>query len=123
MNEVRPPWVVYPEYFPGHTFWRQAGQPYLAYTWEPFWNSLSSEEQSAFLDKWDAPEDWRHFYSPEYRVLLDELDADVSGPVDKVAAPIQKPATLLQKIGTALRIAVFAMGCVFIVFGIFRCLN
>ena len=37
-------------------------EAWLACVWEPYWQSLTEEEQERYLKKWDVPSDWRHLY-------------------------------------------------------------
>ena len=57
--EVKPPWVVYPEFPPGDGFWRQAGEGYYAYGWLPYLTSLSPDEKHAYFTRWPVPPEWR----------------------------------------------------------------
>lgn len=38
--------------------------------WNTFGEAMSKEEQVAYLDKWDAPQDWRAFYSEWWQSFL-----------------------------------------------------
>ena len=125
MKEIKPPWVAHPGYPPHDIFWRQPGEAWAVHVWLPYWTSLSPDEQAAFLDKWDAPVEWREYYSPEFQAWLAELD----GPggfvmrnnlcVQSEAAiradreqpkPQKKPPGLLSKVGTVLKIVLMAVG-------------
>lgn len=61
-EEIEPPWIAYPGYPPGDFFWRDAGEPWVHYVWKPYWDSLTREEQEAYLQRWNAPEEWRYYY-------------------------------------------------------------
>lgn len=74
MNEIKPPWIEYPGYPPGDGFWRQSGEAWFAYVWEPFWNKLTDQEQRDYLNRLNAPVEWRSFYSREFQDWLkDEI--------------------------------------------------
>jgi len=74
-NEIDPPWVKYPNYPPADTFWRQAGEPWFTLVWEPYWKSLTSEEQATYLSRWSVPEIWRLFYfEPDFEEWLRSTD-------------------------------------------------
>jgi hypothetical protein len=76
-NEVPPPWSEYPGFPPGDMFWREAGQPWLVYVWEPFWKSLTPERQQDYLRRWNVPDVWRMFYfDSAFREWLDSVDED-----------------------------------------------
>ena len=75
MSEPKPPWIVYPDFPPYDTFWRQSGECYLKYVWEPYWLKLSENEQAVYLEKWPPPKKWYDFYlDDEYRKMLQEID-------------------------------------------------
>lgn len=59
MSEILPPWIRYPDYPPMDPFWRQTGEYYKAYEWDPYWQSLDPEEKTALLEKWPMPADWK----------------------------------------------------------------
>jgi len=71
------PWVKYPGFPPFDGFWRQTGEYWLAYVWEPYWNALSLEEKEAYLQRWDVPDVWREYsayINPEFAKLLESID-------------------------------------------------
>lgn len=72
MNEIKPPWLECPEFPPYDTFWRQSGEFWLKYIWEPYWNSLSDEQKEIYLQKWQVPKVWIDFYFDTR--WLDDLD-------------------------------------------------
>jgi hypothetical protein len=75
MNEIKPPWIEYPEYPPYDTFWRQAGEFYLKDMWEPYWKSLSDGQREEYLQKWHVPRKWKDFYfDTEWLDDLDDID-------------------------------------------------
>lgn len=58
--EPEPPWRKYPgeETFWGG--WRQGhSEAWLKDIWLPFWSSLTHEDRLAYLEKWNAPDQWR----------------------------------------------------------------
>ena len=59
---IEPPWIKYPNYPPYDTFWRQAGEYWFAYVWEPFWLNLTPSEQANYVQKWNPPQVWMNFY-------------------------------------------------------------
>lgn len=71
---IEPPWITYPGYPPYDMFWRQSGQAWLLYVWEPYWKGLSQEEQKVYLKQWDVPQVWIDCYFET--AWLDELDTD-----------------------------------------------
>ena len=74
-NEILPPWVTYPGYPPGDTFWRQSGEAWFHYVWKPYFESLSSEEKELYLKRWNTPEIWQKFYfNEEFQNWLKEVD-------------------------------------------------
>ncbi len=69
MQEIKPPWIAYPGYPPGDFFWRDAGDAYYGYAWDPFWQQLNDQEKTEYLDRWDAPEEWRWWLLEFYPTL------------------------------------------------------
>jgi hypothetical protein len=58
--EQPPPWIVYPDSAPFWGGWRQGeSEAWLLEIWLPFWNSLPSEGRLKYLNKWEAPTEWR----------------------------------------------------------------
>lgn len=62
LDEIEPPWIKYPGYPPGDTFWRQSGELWFSLVWRPYWQSLNIEQQAGYLSKWKVPDVWRDFY-------------------------------------------------------------
>lgn len=75
-KEVSPPWIAYPGFPPGDFFWRDAGQPWFAYVWEPYWKSLTTQEQQAYLDKWTVQEDWEWYFDADLQAWLASIDEE-----------------------------------------------
>jgi hypothetical protein len=65
-----PPWEAFPEYDSFTPAWRQgAGEYWMHDAWWPFWEQLSWTERAAYLDRWDASEDWREYLTTVYSYL------------------------------------------------------
>jgi hypothetical protein len=82
--EVDAPWSAYPisDVFGGPIWggWRQGtSEGWIKDIWYPFWRRLSKEERLTYLDKWQAPEDWREYLLPEER--LSSLAAEERGTI------------------------------------------
>jgi hypothetical protein len=76
-EEVQPPWVAYPGYGPGDTFWRQTGEAFMALVWEPYYEALSEEEKDAYLKRWQVPQEWWNFYfDPAWRAFMESADEE-----------------------------------------------
>ena len=75
-REVRPPWIAYSGILPGDSFWKYGGEAYMQDAFLPYVNSLNEDEKSAYLTRWDVPEDWAFFFDPELKEFLDELDTE-----------------------------------------------
>jgi hypothetical protein len=55
-----PPWKVFPAFTPSMLPATQgAEESWFDEEWRPFWASLSPLERHAYLDHWDATEEWR----------------------------------------------------------------
>ncbi len=77
MTEIRPPWIEYPDYPPYDTFWRQSGQLWFKYLWEPYWHNLSAEQQEKYLRRWNVPQMWHDFYfDTTWHDFLETLEDD-----------------------------------------------
>jgi hypothetical protein len=63
IEQVRPPWVQYPDTEPWWGGWRQGtSEEWLQRTWLPFWRSLSDANREAYLQRWPPPtDDWRTY--------------------------------------------------------------
>ena len=74
-GEVRPPWIEYPGFGPTDFFWRQSGEAWRHYVWEPYYNALGPEEQAAYRTYWKVPQEWWDFYfDPEWCAFMDHVD-------------------------------------------------
>lgn len=74
-NEITPPWIKFPGFPPGDFLWREAGQPWLIYVWEPFWQKLSEAEQEAYLIKYEVPDEWkRYYFDKDFKAWLETVD-------------------------------------------------
>lgn len=73
-SEISPPWTQFPEYPPTNSFWRREGEWWALTVWLPFWSKLSDSERQNILDKYDAPEAWKDFYTKEHQEFLAEQD-------------------------------------------------
>jgi hypothetical protein len=74
-EEVKPPWIKYPGYSPGDSFWRQTGEAWLSLIWRPYWDSLGSEEQDAYLKRWKVPQEWSlYYFNRNFVKWLEEID-------------------------------------------------
>ncbi len=63
-EEIEPPWITFPWSQP--VGWNQGYQQiYQENVWIPFYNSLSREQRFGYIEKWNAPEDWRLWYLDE----------------------------------------------------------
>lgn len=75
IEKIVPPWVEYPEYGLGDTFWRQSGEAWFHHKWLPYWQSLSIDKQEEYLHRWKVPEVWRKFYFDQlFQKWLEEID-------------------------------------------------
>ena len=74
---MKPPWIKYPDYPPYDTFWRQAGESWLAYVWEPYFQRLTPNQKKQYLQKWKVPKVWNDFYfDTQWQKLLKEAEND-----------------------------------------------
>ncbi|MFJ1267914.1 hypothetical protein ACD661_04980 [Legionella lytica] len=70
-EEIDPPWVFALDFAPWDMFWRQPGEIWIYYIWLPFWRVLDEQQKDDYLNKWNAPANWReHLMSND-----DELDS------------------------------------------------
>ncbi|MEM8531742.1 MAG: hypothetical protein AAGF95_12920 [Chloroflexota bacterium] len=60
--EIPPPWVAYPNQAPWSGGWRQGnGEAWLHEVWLPFWRTLGPKERHTYVEKWNAPSEWREY--------------------------------------------------------------
>jgi hypothetical protein len=57
-GEIRPPWIEYPGFESYDGFWRQSGQAWMVYIWEPYYQSLDPGQQAEYLEHWKVPQSW-----------------------------------------------------------------
>lgn len=61
-SKTIPPWLEFPS-LPADRFHPSARQGLVEVwfdnVWNPFWSPLSKEDKAAYLDQWQAPDEWR----------------------------------------------------------------
>ena len=78
IEEVKPPWIMYPGYPPADGFWRQGGEIWFHHVWRPYWDALLPEEQKKYLKLWKVPHDWQNFYfNADFQKWLEAVDKDI----------------------------------------------
>ena len=74
MDEIKPPWVVFPELnakeLYGH-YNKGVAEPYFE-QWIPFWQGLGKIQQQKYLDKWDASQDWHEAIEFHFESMSEE---------------------------------------------------
>jgi hypothetical protein len=74
-GDIMPPWVVVLGSDPADFFWREAGEPWRTLVWEPYYNSLTPDQQKAYLEHWKVPAVWRDYYfDSEFKKGLESTD-------------------------------------------------
>lgn len=60
-SPIPPPWMEYPDREPTWGGWRQGtSEAWLQGIWLPYWEPLTAEERTAYLQRWPPPDDeWR----------------------------------------------------------------
>ncbi len=59
-GEIKPPWVIHRDSPPWDGFWKQGdGEFWKLHRFHPFFKGLTPEERVAYVDKWEAPNEWR----------------------------------------------------------------
>ncbi|MDR3501416.1 MAG: hypothetical protein P4L79_02435 [Legionella sp.] len=58
-EEIDPPWIFALDFAPWDMFWRQSGEIWIYYIWLPFWHALNQQQKEDYLNKWNAPANWR----------------------------------------------------------------
>jgi hypothetical protein len=60
-TKMEPPWVIYAtlaaESF--HAAARQSIESWFDSVWQPFWTSLNADAKAAYLEYWNASQEWR----------------------------------------------------------------
>jgi hypothetical protein len=60
VGEVFPPWQAFPGYDSFSGGWRQGnGEYWMLNVWLPYWKQLSEAEKNNYINKWNAPADWK----------------------------------------------------------------
>jgi hypothetical protein len=79
-GEIRPPWIEYPGFPSYDFFWRQTGEAWKYYVWEPYYESLTPEQQAEYLAYWRVPQDWLNTeFNPEWWAIDDGPDEPAKG--------------------------------------------
>lgn len=74
---MKPPWIQYPGYSPGDPFWRQSGELWFSYVWQPYFQNLTDDEKKRYLQEWKPPQEWQVFYfDEEWQGFLHSVDDD-----------------------------------------------
>lgn len=60
-GDEEPPWVMGAEYEPGHIIWRMEYEAWFYYVWKWSFDRLTNNDKLAYLNRWNAPDDWRVF--------------------------------------------------------------
>lgn len=61
MADEEPPWVMGAEYEPGHIIWRMEYEAWFYYIWKWSFDRLDNDDKIAYLNRWNAPDNWRVF--------------------------------------------------------------
>jgi len=65
-GDVFPPWEAFPGYGPYTMGWREGnGEYWLRKVWGPFWDNLSQSGKEEYLNRWNAPDEWRERFSAD----------------------------------------------------------
>ena len=60
IGDVFPPWQAFPEYDSFSGGWRQGnGEYWMLNVWLPYWEQLSTAEKQDYINKWNAPNNWK----------------------------------------------------------------
>ena len=94
---VVPPWKVLPDFSPSSLPATQGlEEAYFDQEWRPFWSNLTEAQRAAWLDHWQADEDWRRaitfYFEPasEFDAEADLREAEEWRKREQAAA--QKPS-------------------------------
>jgi hypothetical protein len=85
LSKISPPWVVSKSVFPGDDpHWRTAGgRQWLRDVFLPYYDGLSEAEQSAYCERWKAPQPWISlFLHPEIDEAFAEADSEYFGEAE-----------------------------------------
>lgn len=66
MSLAPPMWVVFPELSADEVHNQGAVDGYIEHVWLPYWRMLPEDEKAAYLDKFQAPQDWRETIAERY---------------------------------------------------------
>jgi hypothetical protein len=71
-ERIVPPWIKYPQYAPCDFFWRQSGELYFQYVWQPFWMNADSLTKVQILKEFPMPRQWQSWYSMHSILVIPE---------------------------------------------------
>lgn len=61
-EEIEPPWMTWPNQDPWWSGWRQGNaEGWLKLVWLPFWSKLKRDEKEGYVERWNAPAEWRSY--------------------------------------------------------------
>lgn len=78
-KEIEPPWVLSRSLSPGDDpYWHASeGRDWLAHVFLPFYDALPASEQTAYCERWSAPNAWiTQFLHPDLDALFAEADSE-----------------------------------------------
>ena len=99
--EPEPPWVRSRSIFPGDDpFWlSETGRDWLRTVFLPFYDALSSVEQSRYIERWSAPTPWvTLFLHPDMDAHMADVDEADTG---ERVAPLNFRDRFLGRDGSA----------------------
>jgi len=86
-SEPQPLWVVFPDISAGEVHNQGAVDGYIEHVWLPFWMQCTEEQKSAYLDRYEATDEWREAIA--FRYEWDGIDED--------GDPISRTPTWLKR--------------------------
>ncbi|WP_260597541.1 hypothetical protein [Sphingomonas endolithica] len=66
MSEPPPFWIVFPSLGVADGATQGAEEAYLDLEWLPFWSGLDDVAKDSYLDRWNAPKEWREEIAERY---------------------------------------------------------
>ena len=74
MDELPPPWVAIPGLTTDDPATQGLAEVYIDLSWLPFWQSLTVDGKTQYLDRWSASPEWRETIA--FRYNHDGFDAE-----------------------------------------------
>ncbi len=81
-EEMPPPWAAVPDLDPWLPATQGLPEWYIGLNWLPFWQTLTPDAKADYLERWDAPDEWREVIADRYDEQKIDWEAERSAQVE-----------------------------------------